>query len=102
MVVVEMAAGAIPVAGVVAATIMARRDPVSAHVRRTAPVAFVPAVMAGNRIPITAHPNIIGGGLHRCYDNGTRRRRRADLNANRYLSFRRNSCQQKCRNRGSF
>ena len=94
VVMVEMSAGTIPVTGIVAAAFMAGNDPVSTGVGRTAPITFMPAVVACNRVPITADPDIVGFGLRGHYDDCARRWRRADLNADRYLSFGRNACQQ--------
>src|SRR5262245_28542045 len=101
VVMVEASAWTIPITAVEAAAIMARSNPMRPDVGRTAPVAFVPAVVTGNRIPIAADPDEVGSGLRGHYDDCTRRGRRADLNADGYLSFRRNACQQKCGKRGS-
>ena len=88
VVVVEMSARAVPITTVVATAFMARSNPVCTHVGWTAPVAFVPAIVAGNRIPIATYPNIVGSGLGGHYNDCARGRRRADLNADGYLSLR--------------
>lgn len=102
MVVVKAAARAVPIAGIETAAVVARRNPAGASVRRTAPITFVPAVVAGHGIPIAADPHEIRCGLRGHDNDGTRRGRRADLDPNGNLSFRGRACQQKRRNRGSF
>jgi hypothetical protein len=102
MVVVKTAARTVPIASVKAAAFMAGSDPTSASVGRTAPITFVPAVVSGDGIPIAADPHEIRCRLRRHDDNGARRRRRPDLNANRNLRFCGNGCQQERRKRGSF
>jgi len=102
MVVVKAAARAVPIAGIKTAPIVARGNPTSASVRRAAPITFVPAIVSGNRIPITADPHEIGLRLRGHDNDGTRGWRRADLDANRNLRFCGNACQQERRKCGSF
>src|SRR5262245_16259937 len=101
MVMVETSAWAIPITAVVAAAFVARSNPARSGVGRTAPVAFVPAVVARNGIPIATDPSVIGSGLRGHDNDGAGRRRRTDLDADGYLGFRGNACQQKCGKRGS-
>src|SRR5690349_5720815 len=84
----------IPEAAVVAATFMAGSDPARPGIRWTAPVTFMPAIVSGNGIPVTADPDIVGSRLGGHDDDRAQRRWRANLDADRYLSFRGNACQQ--------
>ena len=80
MVVFEAAMFTFPVAVEVAAAFVSRSDPMRARVRRTAPIAFMPAIMAVHGIPIAIDPKIIWPGT-RGNDVVARRRRRSDLDA---------------------
>jgi len=102
MIVVKAAARAVPIASVKAPAVVARSDPTSSRVGRTTPIAFVPTIVSGNGIPIAADPHEIRRRLLGHDNDRTRGRWRADLDANRNLSFCGNACQQECRNRGSF
>jgi hypothetical protein len=63
VVMVETSAWAIPITAVVPTAFMAGSNPVRAGIGRAAPVALMPTVVAGNRVPIAADPDKVGGGL---------------------------------------
>jgi hypothetical protein len=101
MVVVKVAARAVPIAGIETAAIVARSNPTSASVRGTAPITFVPAIVSTHRIPIAFDPHEIGRRLRGHDDDGSRGWWRADLNANGNLGLCGRTCQQKRRKCGS-
>jgi len=102
VVMVETSARAVPIAAEITAAFMAGSNPSRAGIRWTAPIAFVPAIVAGNRIPIAADPHKVGCRLRGHDDDGAWRGWSADLNPDGYLTFGRNTCQQECRKGGSF
>jgi hypothetical protein len=63
MVMFEAAAIAFPIAVIEALSIVARADPTCTFIGRPAPIAFMPAIVACNGIPIAANPNKVGPGL---------------------------------------
>ena len=88
MVMLEVAARTIPIAGVEAFAVMAGADPAGAFIRRTSPVAAVPNVVAANRVPIALDPCVFGfgTGADRAHSVDARWRRRSDLNTNGNLT----------------
>src|SRR5581483_7639052 len=82
MIVLVMAVRAIPVPSEIARAVMMRPNPDRALVRRAAPIAFMPPIMAFHRIPVALYPDKPGAWHRRLHDD-SRRRRRADLNSNR-------------------
>ena len=86
VVVIEPAVGSVPVAGVVAATFVARPDPASALIRRTRPVTGMPAIVMAYRIPVAVYPEEFRARGHGADGNHARRGRWADLNADADLS----------------
>src|SRR6516225_10720572 len=81
---------------------MAWSNPVRAGIGSAAPVAFMPALVPFNGIPVTADPDIVGIRLGGHDDHRARRRWRANLDADRYLSFRGNARQQNGGKGGGF
>ena len=77
----ETAVRAFPVAVIKPTTVMAWADPAGAFIRRTAPVAFVPAIMAAHRIPVAADPNEFRRGLHGHNGDNARLGRRTDTDS---------------------
>ena len=63
MVMFDAAVIALPIAVIEALSIVARADPTCTFIRRPAPIAFMPAIVACNGIPIAANPNKVGSGL---------------------------------------
>jgi len=88
VIVSEAAARTVPIAAIEAAAFMPRADPASSRIRWARPITFVPAVVAGDRIPISADPHEIGCGLRGHDDDGRWRWRHANLNANGNLGLR--------------
>ena len=88
MVVLEVAAGTIPITGVETSTIVARTDPAGAFIRRASPIAAVPDIMAADRVPITIDPGVFrfGAGADRTDCIDARWRWRSDLNADGNLA----------------
>jgi len=88
MVMLEVAARTIPIAGVEAFAVMAGADPAGAFIRRTSPVAAVPNVVAANRVPIALDPCVFGfgTGADRTHSVNARWRGRSDLNTDGNLT----------------
>ena len=63
MVMFDTAAIAFPITVIEALSIVARADPTCTFIGRPAPIAFMPAIVACNGIPIAANPNKVGSGL---------------------------------------
>ena len=63
MVMFEAAVIAVPIAVIEALSIVARADPTCTIIGRPAPIAFMPAIVARNGIPVAANPNKVGSGL---------------------------------------
>jgi len=102
VIVFEATVWTVPIAGVEVAAFMTGSNPSSAAVRRPSPVTFMPAVVPGDGIPVSADPHEIGCGLCGHNGNDARGGRSADHNTDRYLCFCGNACQQKRRKSGSF
>src|SRR5690348_17493600 len=64
MVVLEAPARTVPVAAVVAAPFIMWNDPDRALIRRTRPVALVPAIMTPIRIPVAVNPGELRSEEH--------------------------------------
>jgi hypothetical protein len=86
MIVLDAAAGAFPITGKVARSIVMRRYPVGSGIRRPAPIPGMPSPLVPHRIPIAIDPKKVGAGSHRPHSNYARRRRRPDLDSDGYLS----------------
>ena len=65
MVMVHVAAPTFPATGVILSTDVVRRNPIRARIRWPRPVAVVPLVVPGLRIPVALDPVIVGTGLGR-------------------------------------
>ena len=74
-----------PVTVVVALSIMARADPEGTLIRRAAPIAVMPAIVASGRIPVAANPCKFRTGLCGNYGDDAWLGWRTDTDANRYL-----------------
>ena len=97
MVMVDVAAIAFPLTGVILSTDVVRLDPVRALIRRPRPVAVVPRVARSLRIPIALDPHIVGAGLARDAVRA-RRWRLANANAEGHLRRgRRGRGEEQCR-----
>jgi hypothetical protein len=97
MVMVETAAVAVPVAYVVLAAFVARRDPAGSLVRRTRPVSPMPSVVPSLGIPISIHPYKIRPRTSRKHVNHARRWRLPDSDPHGNLTCERDRArQQKC------
>jgi hypothetical protein len=75
-----------PVAFIVLAALIPWGEPRRAGVGCPSPVPLMPLPMVADGIPVSLDPDVIMGRLHGPNVFDTRRRRRADLNANRNLS----------------
>jgi len=97
MVVLDAAMIAIPIANEIALPIMMWWHPMSADVRRTRPIAFVPFVVISDGIPVALNPHEVRSGAGWHDSNNARRRRRANANADGDLcaSCRRTQSRQK-------
>jgi hypothetical protein len=102
MIVIEAATGTIPVTLVEATAFVARANPMSPGIGGLRPITFMPAVVPGDGIPVTANPHEIRARLRGHNGDDTRRRRRADHDSNRDLCFCGNAGQQECGKGGSF
>ena len=85
MVVFETTAWAIPITGIESLAIMAWADPMCAFIRRPAPIAFMPAIVSSDRIPVASNPDEFGAGLLGDDGDNARRGRSANADANRDL-----------------
>ena len=83
MIVLEAAMRPFPVTGEVTGAIVMGRDPDCAFVRRTAPIAFMPPVVAFQGKPIALNPDKLWSWAFRANRYHARRGRRADLNTDR-------------------
>jgi hypothetical protein len=79
MAMLEAAAIAVPVAVIEKAALEAWTYPAGAGIRGTCPVAFVPAVMTANRIPVAFNPEKIGTRRRRWLNYDSRGWRRTIL-----------------------
>jgi len=86
MIVFQAAMRTVPITREELLAVVTRPDPVGSFIRRTRPIAGVPAIPAVNRVLITVYPQVAGS--RRCGTNRNHawRRRRADANANADLS----------------
>jgi hypothetical protein len=85
MVVFETTVWTIPITGIEPLAIMARADPTRAFIRRPAPIAFMPAIVPSDGIPVAANPDEFGSGLRGDDSDNARRGRRANTDTNRDL-----------------
>jgi hypothetical protein len=86
MVVLEATVRTVPVASIKSLAIMAWFDPTCALIGWPRPIAFVPAVMAADGVPVTANPDEIRSRLRGEDNNHTRRGWRTDANTDGNLS----------------
>lgn len=91
VIVFDAAMVAIPVSGEELLAIVTRSDPAGAFIRRTRPIARVPAIAAVHGVLITVYPNVTGTWSCGTDHNDPRRRRRSDANAYANLSAQRKS-----------
>jgi hypothetical protein len=94
VVVVDVAPVAIPVAGIIALTIMVRRYPVRACIHGASPISVVPLIVVADRIPVAGYEGIALAGTSRLHPYYAIRRRGADPNSDGNLSEHRSSSQQ--------
>src|ERR1700731_3482708 len=85
VIVFDVAAIAVPIAGKELSSIMVRTHPARSFIGRPSPIARMPYVTTAHRIPVTIHPSEFGSGSFRDYANHTRWRRRPDSDAQRNL-----------------
>src|ERR1700739_2411662 len=81
MVVFETTVWAIPITGIEPLAIMAWADPMRAFIRRPAPIAFMPAIVSSDRIPVAFDPEKIRTWSRRWGNYHSRRRWRTDSDA---------------------
>jgi len=86
VIVVYAAVVTFPVAFEKAVAVMVRPDPACPRIRRTGPIALMPAVVAVDRIPVSVNPDVIRTRCDRPRAKHSRRRWRADSNADGELS----------------
>jgi len=94
VVVRHLAAIAIPVAVIVAFSIMTRFHPSCAVVRWTSPVSVVPPVVVAHGVPIAAYPSIAGARTSWLNSDHTYGWRRADSHSDGKLSEDGSRCEQ--------
>jgi hypothetical protein len=75
-----------PVAVIKPSTIVARTDPTRACIRRTCPIACVPAIMPAHWVPVTIDPDESRSWTRGMYVNDARRWWRTDPDTNTHLS----------------
>jgi hypothetical protein len=85
MVVFETTVWTIPITCIEPLAIMAWADPARTFIGRPAPIACMPAIMSGNRIPVAANPDEFGSGLRRNDGDNARLGRSAKADAHREL-----------------
>jgi hypothetical protein len=83
----------VPVALIILLAIMMRSHPDSAFIRRAAPVAAMPLIMASNRVPITFHIRVADSRAS-VPNLNSERRRRPDVNPDTELPKHRHAGQQ--------
>src|SRR5580704_12715987 len=83
MIVLDPAAGAIPITFVEISAVVHGSDPGRTYIRRTRPVSVMPPVATPDRVPISPNPCVTGAGIY-WYCNNSGRRRRANCDSNRY------------------
>jgi len=83
--VLDTAVRAFPVTVVEPSSIMARSDPAGTLIRRAAPIAFMPAIVASGRIPVAANPCKFRAGLCGNHGDDAWLGWRTNTDANRYL-----------------
>src|SRR4029077_12366449 len=86
VIVMDIASGAFPVAGVVLVALVVRRHPIRIGIRGVRPVAVVPPILTVRRgVPIAFDPLVVGSGLRRDAVRARRRRRLAHTDVERNL-----------------
>ena len=83
--VLDTAVRAFPVTVVEPSSIMARSDPAGTLIRRAAPIAFMPTIVASDRIPVAANPCKFRTGLCGNHGDDAWLGWRTNTDANRYL-----------------
>jgi hypothetical protein len=94
MVVLDAAMFAFPIAVVEAFSVVARADPASTFIGWPAPIAFMPAIVTSDGIPVAADPDESGSGLRGHDGDNARFGRSANADANRDLRVSGNSEQK--------
>jgi hypothetical protein len=82
------AAISLPVTSPVPVSIMARLNPPGTRIRRASPITCVPPVMPSERIPVAGYPRIRRARTWRQNTNHTRRRWRANYDADLRIQHR--------------
>lgn len=85
MAVFDVAVRAFPIAVIEPPSGVSRADPAGTFIGWATPIAFVPAVVACNGIPVTADPHEFGRRLCRDYGDDTGFGWRTDTDSDRYL-----------------
>ena len=85
MTVFNAAMSTVPIAVVETFSVVARPDPTCTFIRRPAPIAFMPAIVPFDGIPVAANPDEFGSGLRGDDSDNARRGRRANTDTNRDL-----------------
>jgi lysylphosphatidylglycerol synthetase-like protein (DUF2156 family) len=97
VIVLEAAVISVPITGIKPLAVVTRADPVGALVGRSAPVAFVPAIVSAHGIPVTINPDEVRARLRGKHSDHTRRWRRTNGDTNHDLSVRgARAGEQKC------
>src|SRR5581483_344388 len=94
MVVIHAAVFPFPIAFIELAGFMARSHPMGSHVRRTAPIAFVPHVSTIYGVPVAVHPDVIWSRRCRMNPHDSGRRGRTDADADGNLPEHDSTCEQ--------
>jgi len=85
VVMVKAAMIAFPVAPVIEPSLVAWSNPTGASVRRTSPIAFMPAIVPAHGIPVTINPNKLRTRAWRVHVYDSRLRRTTDSDADSNL-----------------
>src|SRR5260370_28522867 len=85
VIVLDTAVPAFPVTVVEPSSIVARADPAGTLIRREAPIAVMPAIVASGRIPVAANPCKFRTGLCGNHGDDAWLGWRTNTDANRYL-----------------
>jgi hypothetical protein len=81
MIMIAPAVIAFPIPLIEAFSIVSRPHPMGASIRRASPVSIVPLVVVAYWIPVALYPDVLRSRAPGLYANDTRRRWRADPNA---------------------
>ena len=75
MIVFTPATVTVPVTEEEPLSVVTRRHPPCARIRRTCPISSVPSIVVAHRVPVAPYPNIAGPRTSRLNPNADRRRR---------------------------